>query len=72
MKSVKNLFQPFRNEADGSGLGLYVSRALIESFGGELRFEPVDTGCCFVIVLQAAGEETSMPADDAGAEQTHA
>jgi PAS domain S-box-containing protein len=72
MKTVKNLFQPFRNEADGSGLGLYVSRALIESFGGELRFEPADTGCCFVIVLQAAGDETGiLPEDDADAEQTH-
>jgi len=71
LKTDKNLFQPFRKEADGSGLGLYVSRALIESFGGELRFEPTDTGCCFVIMLQAAGDETSMPANGSGTEQAH-
>jgi PAS domain S-box-containing protein len=60
IKTSKDLFQPFRKEADGSGLGLYVSRALIESFGGELRFEPTDIGCCFVIMLQAAGDETDI------------
>jgi signal transduction histidine kinase len=73
MKTTKNLFQPFRREADGSGLGLYVSRALIESFGGELRFEPADSGCCFVITLDAAGDEINVTAaDGAEAERTHA
>jgi PAS domain S-box-containing protein len=67
IKTSKDIFQPFRKEADGSGLGLYVSRALIESFGGELRFEPTETGCCFVIMLQAAGDEIKMTtADDTG------
>ncbi len=74
MRTDKNLFQPFRPEADGSGLGLYVSRALVESFGGELRFEPTDTGCCFVITLQAAGDNISLTstADGMESEQTHA
>ncbi|HEY2040136.1 MAG TPA: PAS domain-containing sensor histidine kinase [Edaphobacter sp.] len=53
MRRTDQLFQPFRPESDGTGLGLYVCRALIESFGGELRFEPTDTGCCFVITLLA-------------------
>jgi PAS domain S-box-containing protein len=73
MKTVKNLFQPFRPEADGSGLGLYVSRALIESFGGQLRFEPTDSGCCFVITLQAVADKISLTSTDGTtAEQTRA
>jgi signal transduction histidine kinase len=74
LKTDKNLFQPFREEADGSGLGLYVSRALIESFGGHLRYEPTDSGCCFVITLRAAQNGGTQPALDNGteAEETHA
>jgi two-component system sensor kinase FixL len=46
------LFQPFQQAADGTGLGLYVSRAVIRSYGGELRFESQAKGACFVIELQ--------------------
>jgi two-component system, LuxR family, sensor kinase FixL len=47
------LFQPFRPEADGSGLGLYVSRALARSFGGDLVFVPTSAGCRFDVILQS-------------------
>jgi signal transduction histidine kinase len=46
------LFQPFQHAADGTGLGLYVSRAVVRSYGGDLRFEPQTKGSCFVIELQ--------------------
>jgi PAS domain S-box-containing protein len=73
MQATENLFQPFRSESDGSGLGLYVSRALIESFDGELRFEPTDTGCCFIITLPAAhNEDQPTELSQAEAEQEHA
>ena len=39
--------------AAGSGIGLYVSRFLVRSYGGELRFEPLPEGSCFVIELEA-------------------
>ena len=45
------LFQPFQQSADGAGLGLYLSRALVRSFAGELRHEPRADGCCFAVEL---------------------
>jgi two-component system sensor kinase FixL len=48
------LFRPFQPAAAGSGLGLYVSRAIVRSFGGNLRYEPVADGCCFAVVLERA------------------
>jgi two-component system, LuxR family, sensor kinase FixL len=48
----ERLFEPFQSGADGSGLGLYVSRAVVRSYGGELRFEPQANGACFAIELQ--------------------
>jgi len=45
------LFHPFQQGASGSGFGLYVSRFLVRSYGGELRFEAPARGSCFVIEL---------------------
>jgi PAS domain S-box-containing protein len=52
--SPERLFQAFRSGSDGAGLGLYISRALLRSYGGDLRFEPASTGACFVIELLRA------------------
>ncbi len=46
------LFEPFQSGADGSGLGLYVSRSVVRSYGGDLQFEPVHDGACFRVELQ--------------------
>ena len=50
----ERLFAPFQPGANGTGLGLYVSRAVVRSYGGDLRFEPRVSGSCFAVELQVA------------------
>jgi len=56
----ENLFRPFQRGAQSTGIGLYVSRAIMRSFGGEVTFEPRPEGSCFagVLPLHVAAEET--------------
>ena len=49
----ETLFQPFQPGASGSGLGLYVSRSIVRSYGGDLKFEPRPQGCTFAVELEA-------------------
>jgi PAS domain S-box-containing protein len=57
--SPENLFRPFQRGAKSTGIGLYVSRAIMRSFGGELSLEPRTEGSCFAAVLpvHVAAEE---------------
>ena len=52
---TENLFQPLQKGADATGLGLFLSRAFMRSFGGDLRYDPGAPGCCFVIELTTTG-----------------
>ncbi len=56
----EKLFQPFQKGAEATGLGLYLSRAFLRAFRGDLRYDPAMPGCSFVLELAAAGpcEET--------------
>lgn len=47
----EKLFQPFQTKAAATGLGLYVSRAILRAFRGDLQFEPREQGCSFVVSL---------------------
>lgn len=51
VRDTSVLFQPFRPDADGTGLGLYISRAVVRMYGGDLQFVPVAQGCRFDVVL---------------------
>jgi C4-dicarboxylate-specific signal transduction histidine kinase len=51
--SPQHLFQAFQQGAGGAGLGLYVSRAVVRSYGGDLRFDPKAARPRFTIELQA-------------------
>jgi C4-dicarboxylate-specific signal transduction histidine kinase len=55
ISSVPKLFQPFQQGAESTGLGLYISRAFVRSFRGELRHDASMSGCSFVIELAMAG-----------------
>lgn len=61
----EHLFQPFQRGAESTGLGLYLSRAFLRSFKGELRHEPQSRGCCFAIELTPAIEAGDDPSEQA-------
>jgi PAS domain S-box-containing protein len=48
------LFRAFQDSAQSSGLGLYLSRAFLRSFGGEIRYLALPDGACFIVNLQVA------------------
>jgi len=59
ISATEKLFQPFQKGAESTGLGLYLSRAFVRSFHGELRHDPTAPGCSFVIELATAGPSES-------------
>jgi len=54
----QKIFQPLQKGADATGLGLYLSRAFMRSFGGELRHDARHPGCSFVLELATATESS--------------
>jgi PAS domain S-box-containing protein len=54
VRQPERLFRPFQAGAEATGLGLYLSRAFLRSFNGELRYRPIDGGACFIVELMPA------------------
>ncbi|MGD0445049.1 MAG: ATP-binding protein [Edaphobacter sp.] len=67
VQNPADLFKPFQQRAESTGLGLYLSRAFMRSFQGDLRFEPTAKGACFVVELHALGKEDSSVYESADA-----
>jgi PAS domain S-box-containing protein len=63
IRSLEKLFQPFQTGADSTGLGLYLSRAFVRAFRGDLRHDSEVPGCSFVIDLQRADRHETPGAD---------
>jgi len=61
----ERLFRPFQPGAQATGLGLYLSRAFMRSFRGDLRFEPESRGASFIVELSPALEANSNHVDAA-------
>jgi signal transduction histidine kinase len=47
----ERLFVPFQPGSDGAGLGLYVSRAMMRNYGGDLRLQHQERGACFRVEI---------------------
>lgn len=50
------LFKAFHAGAASTGLGLYISRAVVKSYGGDLRHKPTPDGTCFELQLWRADD----------------
>ena len=62
IRSPEKLFRPFQPGSGVTGLGLYVSRTIMRSFGGDLISEPKGEGSCFAVVLPTSAAETNTHA----------
>ncbi|HEY6329112.1 MAG TPA: ATP-binding protein [Blastocatellia bacterium] len=64
LSNPDRLFQPFQYGAEATGLGLYLSRAFVRSFKGDLQYEPVSIGCCFALELAQYNEQEAPQVDE--------
>lgn len=60
VSSPESLFRPFQQRSRQVGLGLYLSRALMRSFRGDLRYQPTAEGATFVVELGAVREDDDV------------
>jgi two-component system sensor kinase FixL len=60
IRNPEQLFKPFQHFAQASGLGLYLSRALMRSFGGDLRYQPANTGATFIVEVASIVDTTGV------------
>ena len=58
------LFRPFQPGAQATGLGLYLSRAFMRSFRGDLRYRPVPDGAAFLVDLSPAFPNPNLSTHD--------
>ncbi|HEX4007816.1 MAG TPA: ATP-binding protein [Acidobacteriaceae bacterium] len=49
--SPERLFRPFQQQAESTGIGLFLSRALMRACRGELHYRPLPGGSCFIVEM---------------------
>jgi PAS domain S-box-containing protein len=52
----ESLFKPFQPGSASTGLGLYISRAVMKSYGGDLYCKPSPDGSCFELRIWHAAD----------------
>lgn len=60
VRNPDRLFHPFQQEAEVSGLGLFLSRALMRACRGELRYRPLPNGSCFIVEMPVVDPVESL------------
>jgi two-component system, LuxR family, sensor kinase FixL len=65
VRNAADLFKPFQQGAEATGLGLYLSRAFMRSFQGDLRYEPTPSGACFMVELSLWEKKELVPHEQA-------
>jgi two-component system sensor kinase FixL len=60
--AAERLFQPLHAGATATGFGLFISRAIIRTFGGELHHTQRPGECCFVVELPTVMAQESASA----------
>ncbi|MHB1958163.1 MAG: sensor histidine kinase [Acidobacteriaceae bacterium] len=57
----ERLFHPFQQEAEVTGLGLFLSRAFMRACRGELQYRPLPDGSCFTVEMPIVEQSKSLP-----------
>jgi two-component system, LuxR family, sensor kinase FixL len=60
VSNPEELFKGLQKGAEVTGIGLYVSHAIVRGFGGTLQYEPQEQGACFAIELTQAKSELDL------------
>ena len=56
----ERLFHPFQQDAEVTGLGLFLSRAFMRACRGELRYKPLPDGSCFIVEMPTVEQSKSL------------
>ena len=62
---IEQIFDPFfTTSSKGTGLGLYISKEMVESNRGRIRYISAETGSCFKIHFLQHSNEHSLPTSE--------